>query len=131
MRKTLYGFTVALKLFAIAAVLLVIAFTLVSTPVFGDANAIGVALFVGFAFFIPAGVLCVLGLLTLVTQAPHSHKAVNATYLRPDEVAGGCPNCEAVVPLGAAQCPCCGALFGEHSSWQVRRLPDVRRGLHA
>jgi hypothetical protein len=100
-----------------------------SSPIFGDANSFGVAMFLCFIFGIPACALCVLGLLGLVTRAPHSEESVTASYLQSNQVSGECPNCEAEIPSAAAKCPCCGALFGEHSSWKVREYS--RRGAHA
>jgi hypothetical protein len=129
MRKTPHGLGYALKLFAVAAMLAVIALAVASSTIVGDANSLGVAMFLVFIFGIPACALCVFGLLGLVTQAPHSKEAVTASYLQSNQVSGECPNCEALVPLAAAECPCCGALFGEHSSWKVRE--HSRRGSHA
>lgn len=127
MHRTTHGLNLALKLIGAAAALTVIALGLASSTIFGDANSFGVAMFLGFAFFIPAACLCVLGLLALATRPPHSDEAVGANYLQPNQVSGVCPNCEAMIPLMAAACPCCGALFGDHSAWQVRKHPQVRR----
>jgi len=127
----MHGLNYALKLIAVAAALIVIALGLAFSPIFGDANRLGVAMFLGFVFFIPAGSLCVLGLLALATRPPHSEEAVGANYLQPNQISGECPNCEAVIPLIAGECPCCGALFGAHSSWQVRKRTHARRGAHA
>ena len=120
MRKTPHGLGYALKFFAVAAMLAVIALAMASLPIFSDANALGVAMFLAFILGIPACALCVLGLLGLVTRAPHSEEAVTASHLKSNQVPGERPNCEAVIPLSAAECPCCGAFFCEHSSWKVR-----------
>ena len=35
---------------------------------------------------------------------------------------GTCPNCEAVIPLDAGECPECKALFGTGSEWKIEPL---------
>ena len=131
MRKPESGLGYALKLIASAAALVVIALGLASSSIFGGANALGVAMFLGLVFAIPAGALVVFGLLALATRPPHSEDAVGANYLQPSQVSGECPNCDAVIPLSATECPCCRAIFGAHSSWQVRKRRHLRPGAHA
>ena len=121
MQRIKHGISYALKLVAMAAVLVAIALALASSTIFGDANSFGVVIFLSSVFVIPAVCLCILGLLALATRPPHSDQAVGADYLQPDQVSGICPNCETVIPLIATECPCCSALFGDHSSWQVRK----------
>lgn len=116
-----HSISYALKLVAMAAALVAIALALASSTIFGDANSVGVAISLAFVLGLPAASLCILGLLALITRPPHSDQAVGANYLQPDQGSGMCPNCEAAIPLIATECPCCSALFGDHSSWQVRK----------
>ncbi len=125
MRNTSYGLSYALKMFLAAAALLYIALALSSSTIFDDANSLTVSLFLGFVLGIPAVFLCILGMLGFAARAPHSREPVDAHSLQPNSISGECPNCDAAIPLTSATCSCCDALFGKHSSWQVRERRRV------
>ena len=132
MNKTSQGAGLATRLVLSAGAFLLLALLLASSGNFGDTNPLGVVMFLGLVFGVPAACLGVLALLALTTTQPHSCAASGVQHVGVGETPGTCPNCEAAISLSSSECPACGALFGEHSSWQVCEQPQRRNrgGIH-
>lgn len=125
MRINARGGQTAVKLCLTGVGLLIVGLALPSTGLFGDANSIGIAMFLGLFFGMPAMICVLLALLSLVARPPRPTPVASNQYLKHGEIAGACPNCEATIPVASLSCPNCSAIFGEHSSWKVQE--HVRR----
>lgn len=110
----------ARKLCLVTAVLLAVAVALPATGLFGDANPIGVAMFLGLVFGVPAALCAILALVSLAAKPPRSISRDSRQYIGASDIAGTCPNCEATIPIATLVCPNCSAIFGDHSAWKVR-----------
>ena len=129
MRNTIYGLAYALKITLATGALLALAILFASSGIFGSANPVGVAMFLGALLGIPAALLFFLGLLGLAAKDPHAEKA--ETHAMSDREAGTCPNCEATLCLSVLECPICGAQFNEYASWSIQRAQDSPKSTHA
>jgi hypothetical protein len=92
---------------------------------FGDANSLAVAIFLGLFVGVP-GVLIVVWLLIYLTLGSVNRAKSGSTLLTfdTDQLLGICPNCSFDIPIDSAECSYCRAIFGEHSSWRVLRTSE-------
>lgn len=74
----------------------------------------------GFFCGVPALLFAVVALLGHVSKptlrtADNSHQ-----YWQASDIAGTCPNCDALINIASLECPNCRASFGSRSAWRVR-----------
>jgi hypothetical protein len=109
-----------MKLCLITAGLCLTALVIGTSGLFGEANAIGVAMFLGLFIGVPAILFVVLSLLSLAARSAGTVKVSSNLYVRAGQLSGTCPNCVATIPVDSVECPNCQAIFGENSVWRVQ-----------
>jgi predicted RNA-binding Zn-ribbon protein involved in translation (DUF1610 family) len=129
-RKDDRPMSLVMKLCLTAVALCLLALALPSSGLFGDANALGVAMFLGLFFSVPATLLGFLALLSLTTGSARAVKSSSGLYVGEDQLQGTCPNCNATIPVDFAECPNCRASFGEHSVWRVQKSNTESKDTH-
>lgn len=78
----------ALKFFGVAVGLLFLALTLSSSGLFGDANSLAVAMFLGLIFGIPAAFLLLLALLATAAKPLRSANSGSNQYMQTGDTPG-------------------------------------------
>ena len=131
MRSNAHGGHIALTLCLVTAGLLAVALALPATGLFGDANPIGIAMFLALFLGVPAAFCAILALLSLAAKPPWPTPVDAHQYMNVGDIAGTCPNCEATIPLDSLVCSNCSASFGEHAAWRVRNHAQSNPGTHA
>jgi hypothetical protein len=118
------------KLCLTAVGLCLLALVLLSSGLFGDANPLGVAMFLGLFFGVPAALFGFLALLSLTARPKSAVKSNSDLYVGENQLPGTCPNCNSKIPVDSAQCPNCRASFEEHSVWRVQRSNNKPEDRH-
>ena len=131
MRRSAHSGHIALTLSLVTVGLLALGVTAAATGLFGDANPVGVAMFLGLFVGVPAAVCGILVLLSLAAAPVRRPPADPDQYLKAGDIPGTCPNCEATISLDSVACPNCSASFGDDSVWRVRNSVQSSPGTHA
>jgi hypothetical protein len=130
MREDDRRMSLVMKLCLTAVGLCLQALALPSSGLLGDANALGVAMFLGLFFGVPAALFGFLALLSLTAGSARAVKSSSDMYVGEDQLPGTCPNCRATIPVDSAECPNCRASFGEHAAWRVQRSINESEDTH-
>jgi hypothetical protein len=115
-----------MKTIGFACIWFLAGLVLVSLP--HDGNSIGVAMFVGLIFWLPAIGIFLFGLIAILLSPGRRSLPTDAsTHVEQHMPAGTCPNCDVQIPVAAAECPHCRAQFGSDSAWAIKRQSPVTR----
>ena len=101
--------------------LIAIALLLSLTNVFGGGFNPYAVMLLSILFGVPAALFAILALLAHLGKPMRSADPKSRQYIKVGDNPGSCPNCEATIPVDALECPSCGAIFGGHSAWSVRK----------